>query len=72
MARERDLGHNDVQYVTMSHLGNLLKAGDFVLGYDLTTINFNDSDTKNLRGRNIPEIVRSPATREVQRALTSA
>lgn len=30
-------GVNDTRYTVLSHLGNLLKAGDTVMGYDLST-----------------------------------
>ena len=32
VARERDLGVNDTQFVVVSHLGSILKEGDTVLG----------------------------------------
>jgi hypothetical protein len=32
VAREKDLGVNDVQFVCISHLGNILREGDVVLG----------------------------------------
>ena len=35
VARSSDLGVNDEQFVCLSHLGNILHAGDEVLGYDL-------------------------------------
>lgn len=35
VARERDFGVNDQQFVCISHLGNLLREGDVVLGYVL-------------------------------------
>jgi len=57
LARERDLGYNDTQFITITHLGHLLKAGDYTQGYDLTSINFNDADTKSLRGRTLPDVV---------------
>ena len=38
VARSSDLGANDEQFVTMSHLGHILHAGDEVLGYDLTRL----------------------------------
>ncbi len=34
VARMSDLGSNDQQFVTMTHLGHLLNAGDHVLGAD--------------------------------------
>lgn len=41
VARERDLGQNDIQFTCLTHLGPLLSAGDTVLGYDLSGSNFN-------------------------------
>eukprot|EP01039_Chlorochromonas_danica_P004673 gene4673-5120_t len=35
VAREEDLGSNDEQYTLRTHLGHLLQAGDYALGYDL-------------------------------------
>ena len=35
VARATDFGINDSTYIVKSHLGNILKAGDCVLGYDL-------------------------------------
>lgn len=32
VARERDLGVNDTQFVVVSHLGNILREGDVVEG----------------------------------------
>lgn len=34
VARERDLGVNDRQLTCITHLGNILKEGDLVLGYE--------------------------------------
>lgn len=36
IARESDLGCNNITFRVISHLGHLLLAGDSVLGYDLT------------------------------------
>lgn len=41
VVRERDLGMNDIQFTSMTHLGNILTPGDVVLGYDLTNANYN-------------------------------
>mmetsp|Transcript_64069 Transcript_64069/g.126103 ORF Transcript_64069/g.126103 Transcript_64069/m.126103 type:complete len:591 (-) Transcript_64069:36-1808(-) len=41
VARESDLGVNDTQFVCISHLGNILREGDVVLGYDFTVTNWN-------------------------------
>ena len=32
VAREKDLGVNDVQFTCVSHLGSIVKEGDVVLG----------------------------------------
>lgn len=51
VARERDFGVNDQQFVCTTHLGSILKAGDSVLGYDLTSTNWNldeDSTSTNV------------------------
>lgn len=37
VVRNSDFGVNDQRFIATSHLGHLLKAGDTVLGYDLTT-----------------------------------
>ncbi|KAJ1436811.1 putative 60S ribosomal export protein NMD3 [Ochromonadaceae sp. CCMP2298] len=60
VARERDLGTNDTQFVCVSHLGHILKAGDVVLGYDFTCTNWNvdDEDTdKVLKSISRPDLV---------------
>ncbi len=52
VARERDFGSNDIQFTVLSHLGNLLREGDEVLGYDFTNNNWNmaeDIDDVKLR-----------------------
>lgn len=38
VAREDDFGMNDTIFRTTTHLGHLLKAGDCVLGYDLSNL----------------------------------
>jgi nonsense-mediated mRNA decay protein 3 len=35
VVRETDLGTNDTSFRCVTHLGNILKVGDIVLGYDL-------------------------------------
>jgi len=49
VARLSDFGRNDIQINTVTHLGNVLKYGDTVAGYDLGTINFNDQDLQHLQ-----------------------
>jgi nonsense-mediated mRNA decay protein 3 len=36
VARESDFGSNDETFNCVTHLGNLIRPGDIVLGYDLT------------------------------------
>lgn len=60
VARERDLGDNDTQFTVISHLGNILKEGDIVLGYDLTTASWtNDSEVLEQlpKGVQLPDII---------------
>jgi len=47
VARSSDFGVNDHTFIVKSHLGRILRPGDFVLGYDLATINTNDKDAEN-------------------------
>ena len=48
VARACDFSLNNQTYTGISHLGNILKSGDVVMGYDLTTGNFNNSDFDEL------------------------
>jgi len=57
LARNSDLGANDIQFATRTHLGHLLHPGDIALGYDLSTGNFNDSDVMGMRGKQLPDVV---------------
>lgn len=56
VAREEDLGVNDKRFLVKSHLGFVLKPGDTCLGYDMSTLVFNDKDAKNLKST-MPDIV---------------
>jgi nonsense-mediated mRNA decay protein 3 len=49
MAKEEDLGVNDVQFEEPSYVGYLMKSGDVCLGYDLTETQFVDDDAEALR-----------------------
>ncbi|KAI9320738.1 NMD3 family-domain-containing protein [Dichotomocladium elegans] len=57
VARMTDFGHNDKQYIARSHLGAILNPGDTVLGYDLSTSNFNDEEFDKLDRRSLPDVV---------------
>mmetsp|Transcript_27509 Transcript_27509/g.33650 ORF Transcript_27509/g.33650 Transcript_27509/m.33650 type:complete len:566 (-) Transcript_27509:493-2190(-) len=58
IARTSDLGVNDIRYTVFTHLGRILKPGDSALGYDLTRVNINENDLKDLRKNvEIPDII---------------
>ena len=44
VARVSDFGRNDVTFMTRTHLGGFLNAGDSCMGYDLTNLNANDDN----------------------------
>lgn len=44
VVRSSDLGMSDERYIVRTHMGNILRPGDTVLGYDLTQAVFNDLD----------------------------
>eukprot|EP01006_Ploeotia_vitrea_P039272 TRINITY_DN66326_c8_g9_i1.p1 TRINITY_DN66326_c8_g9~~TRINITY_DN66326_c8_g9_i1.p1 ORF type:complete len:603 (-),score=332.96 TRINITY_DN66326_c8_g9_i1:27-1682(-) len=56
--RSSDVGVNDTMFEVITHLGNVLKPGDTVLGYDLSTTNLTDVTTEKLRNADsLPEII---------------
>jgi nonsense-mediated mRNA decay protein 3 len=58
LARESDLGINDTQYDERSHLGYLMKAGDFCLGYDLTETQLVEDDAEEMRSDGkLPDVI---------------
>lgn len=60
VVRNSDFGLNDTKFMAISHLGNILKPGDIVMGYDLTTANFNDNDLTALNDKqvmNLPDVI---------------
>ena len=57
VARSVDFGNNDTKFVIHSYLGKILRVGDTVLGYDLTSAVFNDSDAAPMKGKTMPSIV---------------
>lgn len=44
VARESDLGVNDETFHVRTHLGQLLNPGDYVAGYDLSSLHTNNDD----------------------------
>lgn len=58
LAKEDDLGVNDVQYQERSHVGYLMKAGDVCAGYDLKQAQFIEEDAEDLReAGKLPEVI---------------
>ncbi|RUP52410.1 NMD3 family-domain-containing protein [Jimgerdemannia flammicorona] len=57
VARSADFGRNDTTYFARSHLGGILKAGDIVLGYDMTRSNFNDDNFDALNRNALPDVI---------------
>ena len=62
VARSSDLGINDITYFTRTHLGSVLHAGDTVMGYHLTSTNFNNPNFEALEqstayASNIPDVI---------------
>jgi len=57
VARAKDFGVNDIVYAGRTHLGHILKPGDYALGYDILTSNFNDADLTALRNRQLPDFI---------------
>mmetsp|Transcript_18278 Transcript_18278/g.25358 ORF Transcript_18278/g.25358 Transcript_18278/m.25358 type:complete len:633 (+) Transcript_18278:85-1983(+) len=58
LAKEDDLGVNDMQLEEKSHVGYLLKAGDVCLGYDLVETQFVDDAAEETRAAGkLPDVV---------------
>jgi len=55
LAKESDLGRNDTTIRTLTHLGNFLKAGDHVMGYDISHANL--VDLKGKLRQTLPEVI---------------
>jgi nonsense-mediated mRNA decay protein 3 len=56
VVRKSDFGMNDTIFSSRTHLGNHLKPGDHVLGYDLYRANRNDTEYDKHKGH-IPEVI---------------
>ena len=58
VAKEDDLGINDVQFAERSFVGYLMKSGDVVTGYDLTDVQFVDDDAEEARAAGkLPDVI---------------
>lgn len=60
VVKTSELGINDEEIHTRTHLGHLLKPGDSVMGFNLTTANINDTNFEKLEEKakgNIPDVI---------------
>jgi len=58
LAKEDDLGANDVQFQETSFVGYLCKSGDVVTGYDMTEAQLVDDDAEEIRAAgNLPDVI---------------
>ncbi|CAG8787027.1 8817_t:CDS:2, partial [Gigaspora margarita] len=57
VARSSDFGKNDITFYARSHLGGILSPGDNVMGYDLSSSNFNDFAYDSLNQNYLPDVV---------------
>jgi len=57
VAKVSDFGLNDRRYRTRSHLGHVLHPGDLAYGYDMNSINFNDSEIANFPADRMPDVI---------------
>lgn len=55
--RSDDLATGGNSFLIRTHIGNDIEAGDECLGYDLTTVNFNDDNLGAIDESRIPDIV---------------
>ncbi|KAK6134803.1 hypothetical protein DH2020_031473 [Rehmannia glutinosa] len=57
VARVSDFGKNDMIFSVRTHLGCILKAGDYALGYDLYGANINDIELDKYKGLVLPDVI---------------
>ncbi|XP_043711315.1 60S ribosomal export protein NMD3-like [Telopea speciosissima] len=57
VARVSDFGKNDKIFNIRTHLGHILNAGDYALGYDLYGANTNDIQLDKYKGYILPEAI---------------
>ncbi|GKV29024.1 hypothetical protein SLEP1_g38003 [Rubroshorea leprosula] len=57
VARKSDFGRNDNIFYVRTHLGHLLNAGDYALGYDIYGANSNDMELDKYRGLTLPDAI---------------
>lgn len=56
LARDSDLGSNDNRVTAVSHLGHILRAGDTVLGYDVSAANLPEGEASSISG-SLPDVI---------------
>lgn len=54
VARVSDFGKNDTMFSIRTHLGHLLKSGDYALGYDLYNAYSSDTEFEKYKGLDLP------------------
>lgn len=57
LARECDLGRNDDRVTVVSHLGHILRAGDTVLGFDVSSANLPEGEATGELSGSLPDVV---------------
>ncbi|CAI7864143.1 unnamed protein product [Closterium sp. NIES-53] len=58
VARVADFGKNDVMFTARTHLGHLLRPGDYAMGYDLHGANLNSDDLARYSNRaTLPDVI---------------
>ena len=57
VAKEKDFGSNDERHIVRCHLGFVLKPGDYALGYDMRTCNFNHQEEQDGKPIEFPDII---------------
>ncbi|CAM9129723.1 unnamed protein product [Choristocarpus tenellus] len=56
LARDDDLGKNDIRFTAVTHLGHLLRAGDSVMGYDMSAVNLPSGEGDSLLS-SMPDVI---------------
>jgi len=57
VAKVADLGNNDDRIIVRSHLGDILKPGNHVLGYDVRAVNMPGSESNQVDQRDHPDVI---------------
>lgn len=57
VAKASDMGVNDITYTVLSHLGNILKPGDTVRGYDVSNCNLSEATWKQMKDKQVPDVI---------------